>query len=977
MVNGNNFQAFTPAPETPVESLRLELERSDRAYSFLLNSSRILSSLDSDHESTLQRLAECVAIHFNAVCDISLVSDNGELVLPLAMYHPSGDVRASVRNLFTLNRVKVGEGMVGSVISNNRELLELEAPAELREFVAQYDPLLIPESFIYCPLRSSGNRVLGALHVTRLAGHPILTEHEINQVRKLSDHTALFLENVHLREVQRKELNWRKEVQDRLEQSLRVNAFLLRTSRLLSDLSSDRQAVLDSLTAEVSRHFDVFCVIYMMSADGIGLRPRAAHHDRPDVLSALQAAFDGNGMEDGMRVARYVTRTGEPFIVQDAGTKGMSPQKIDPLLNLSAYGFWPLRSTEPIGAMCLCKLAGQQPFRDDELTGVMQLSSHLSLFLENMLMHDRQQLEIEARTAAERKLSGKEAELRHILDAIPINISRISRDLRYRFLNASYGRMGFNPSEMVGKHIREVLGEKGLMQVMPRIERVLAGHMLNYDETVTMADGFTRHFSVVVAPDKDHRGRVVGFYSCTIDITEKVEFQRSLQLSEERYRSLLLNSGDAFCLHDVHGQIIDINDCASDMTGYDRGELLSMNSNQLDSGLSREEYVKRLIRLESDVPVTHDTFITHKNGHQIPVEIRLVKRVEDGREFIQSLVRDRTHKYEQELLLRKSEESLRVLVDNVDDVIMTVNYSGTILTINRTKQGTKPQDVIGTSIFDTLHGEVADRVRQDLITARKTGAPFEVLARYKGPDKTVEWYQTMYCPVNGADTLVGVSRNITHIKESELHLMNGITQGQEQERKRLGADLHDGVGQLLSSIALELSQLRQSEVSADELRMNLSGLSMRVTNAIDEIRNISHDLMPGLLESFGLVEAIKGVCRTMQARTGLLFHFDAIDIEPLYQPEVEINIYRIAQELINNTVRHAHCTRVFTSLIDHGDLLTLSVEDDGVGFDSYNQHEGIGLSNIRSRVSILGGNLSVESSSTSGTLVHIEIPKTR
>jgi len=235
----------------------------------------------------------------------------------------------------------------------------------------------------------------------------------------------------------------------------------------------------------------------------------------------------------------------------------------------------------------------------------------------------------------------------------------------------------------------------------------------------------------------------------------------------------------------------------------------------------------------------------------------------------------------------------------------------------------------------------------------------------------------MYCPVKDADILVAVSRNITHIKESELHLMNGITKGQEQERKRLGAELHDGVGQLLSSIALEVSQLKNESLGADEMQTALRNISQRVTHAIDEIRSISHDLMPGLLENFGLVEAIKGVCRNIQARTGIHFHLDAVDIEPVYTPEIEVNLYRIVQELVNNVVRHAHCTRVYINLIDHSDMLSLSVEDDGLGFDLNKKHEGIGLGNIRSRVSILGGHVSVESSSTSGTLVHIEIPKIR
>jgi PAS domain S-box-containing protein len=949
---------------------------SDDSTQFLLTASRILAEFNRPYRDVLGELAVHVSQHFDAVSEIVIGLPDAEFVTPVAVHHHDPEVVSLISEAYERHKVRLGEGIVGRVIHGGKEVWMPSVPAELRDRVRVYTPKLIPESALYAPMVTRTG-VLGSMNVVRLEGRPALTDSDRSLIEQLAEQSALFVDNVWLNDQQQRELKLRRDAQESLEKALRVNAFLLRTSRLLSDLSSDRSQVLDALTAEVSRHFDVFCVIYMMSADGIGLSPRAVHHYRPDVLQALRSAFEGNGTEDGMRAARHVVRSNEPFIVQDASSEGVLTQSIDPLLTPSAYGFWPLRSDEPIGALCLCKLKGQAAFSDEELSGITHLSSHLSLFMTNMLMHDRQQLEIEARTVAEQQLVAKEGELRQILNAIPINISRIGKNLRYRFLNESYTRMGIDPEEMVGRHIRDVLGERGLMQVMPKIERTLAGEMLNYDETVTMANGKTRHFSVVVAPDRDHRNKVVGFYSCTIDVTEKVEFERNLRISEDRYRSLLLNSGDAFCLHDLNGRILDVNTWATELTGHNRDELLRMNAAQLDAGWLSGKYEALLASLRPDLPVTHEAILTHKNGHRFPVEIRLVKRVEEGNELIQALIRDRSEKHEQELLLRKSEERLRVLIDNVQDVIMTVDYHGTILSINRTKQGTRPEDVIGTSIFDNLKGEQGDKVRAELEIAKQTSVPFEVVARFRGPDGTTEWYQTMYCPVNDADILVAVSRNITHIKESELHLMNGITKGQEQERKRLGAELHDGVGQLLSSIALEVSQLKNEEQITAELENALTGISRRVTHAIDEIRNISHDLMPGLLESFGLVEAIKGVCRNIQARSGIHFHFDAVDIDSVYNPELEVNLYRIVQELVNNVVRHAHCSRVYINLIDYGDMVSLSVEDDGVGFDSSELQNGIGLSNIRSRVSILGGNVSVESSNTSGTLVHIEVPKIR
>lgn len=955
------------------EALRA-LERSNRSNAFLLASSRILADVTANHRDTLQRLAEYAALHFNAVCDISTVRNDEDVITPLAMYHRDPQVRRDINRAFSKFTVRKGEGMVGKVISDGKELLVLKASEDLREKTRAFSQRLVPEAFIYVPLRA-GRGVLGAINVIRLEGSASFDDEELDIIRKLADHAALFLDNAWLREDQTRELELRRQTQLQLQQANETNAFLVRVSRVLSDLRADRQEVLDNLTKDISVHFGAFCVVYMMNSDGIGLRPRAFHHEREEVRMALQRVFRSPDMENGLRAARHVTRTGRPLISNDASNEFENSSIKDEFLIPKAYGFWPLMAREHIGAICLCRLKGDLPFSNVEMERCAQLATHLSLFLENMMLHDRQENEINRRKKAEEQLSRSELDLRTILDAIPINISRVTRDLHYRFVNASYMRFGISPDELVGKHISMFLGDESLERIMPRIEQVLAGEMLNYDEQVILATGKRRHFNVVIAPDRDEHGNIEGFYSCTVDITDKMEAERELKLSEERYRSLLLNSGDAFCLHRANGEILEVNSFATELLGYPREELLGMNINRIDRGWFRPEYPERLARVEPDTPITFDTEIYHRDGYAIPVEVRFVKRIEDGEVLIQALVRDRSEKHQREEMLRQSEEHLRVLISNVDDVILTIDQDGTILSVNNPKQGIVHADIIGASVYDLMTEQQSEQVAAQLKEAIANGESFEQTTRFKGPDGTTEWYMTKYCPISASDMVVAVSRNITHLKESELQHMNGITLGQEQERRRLGAELHDGVGQILSSIALELSQMRQNLSCNEDVRDRMAELSSRVNEAINEIRNISHDLMPGVLESFGLADAIREICRGTEIRTDIRFHFNPVDLLEEYPSQLEIHVYRIAQELISNTVKHAYCSNVHVNLIDHGDLLTLSVEDDGIGFDTKSPSNGIGLGNIRARVGILGGTLSVESSNTSGTLVSIELPK--
>ncbi|MCF8256564.1 MAG: PAS domain S-box protein [Flavobacteriales bacterium] len=974
MARDPEHSEFLSDEDDGLSGAHLILKQSNRAKAFLLASSQILAEAGAHHGDTLQRLAEFASEYFDAVCNISVSHPGEHVIRPIALHHRDRRVNDAIRSAFERNTVKVGEGMVGKVMADGVDIIQFSASKKLRERTAAFSPHIVPESIMYLPLRT-GRGILGVINLVRLEGSPAFIEQDVDLMRRLTVHVALFLDNAWLRESQAQELELRKQAQEELEKANATGAFLLKVSRLLSDLHTERSQVLQSLTEEVAGHFNVFCVIYVMNADGVGLRPRAFYHRHEDVRTALKEVFEGNGMEDGLHAARHVTRTGNPFIFKDAAAGKAGKLPMDPKLNPKDYGFWPLKGVEPIGAICLCRLQQDDALTVDEVNRAAQLATHLSLFLENMQLHDRQQLEIAARQAAEQRLTRNESDLRTILNAIPINISRVSKDLHYRFLNASYRKMGIDPEDLLGQHIVNLLGEEGLLRIGPRIEKVLAGEMLNYDEQLILSNGSQRHYNVVIAPDFDDKGNVQGFYSCTVDSTAKMEAERELRLSEERYRSLLLHSGDAFCLHRFTGEILDVNEFATELLGYDRDELLSMNINRIDRGWFRPEYPELLAKISPDTPVTFDTSLVHKDGRSIPVEVRFVKRVEEGEVLIQALVRDRTEKHRQQEQLRKSEEWLRFLFENVNDVILGLHWDGTVLSINRPQQGYSVSDVVGSNIYHSMEASVALKLQENLALSSETGQPFEMMMRHLGADGTYEWYHTHYCPVESREMLICVSRNITHMKESELQVMNGMTIGQEQERRRLGAELHDGVGQILSSIALELSQMRESKACNDDVRSRMQELGDRVTEAINEVRNISHDLMPGLLDSFGLAHAVREVCRNMQARAGISIIVDSVDMDTEYPEAVQTHLYRITQELITNCVRHAHCTRVHVNLIDHGDMITLSVEDDGIGFNTEEKVNGIGLRNVRSRASILGGTLSVESSGTSGTLVLVEIPK--
>ncbi len=210
-------------------------------------------------------------------------------------------------------------------------------------------------------------------------------------------------------------------------------------------------------------------------------------------------------------------------------------------------------------------------------------------------------------------------------------------------------------------------------------------------------------------------------------------------------------------------------------------------------------------------------------------------------------------------------------------------------------------------------------------------------------------------------------------QEKQLIGMNSILKGQEEERSRMARDLHDGLGSMLSGIKLNLSAMHQnfiihsSEVFSFEKALN------QLDSAIAEMRRVAHNMMPEALLKFGLNEAIQDYCDGINENGTLKMKFTAIGENKSLDTTVQKVLYRIFQELTNNAIKHAQATTIFIQISSHEKGITLTVEDDGKGFDIDKTSE-TGLKNVKSRVDYLKGNLHIESSSENGTSITVEIP---
>jgi two-component system NarL family sensor kinase len=212
--------------------------------------------------------------------------------------------------------------------------------------------------------------------------------------------------------------------------------------------------------------------------------------------------------------------------------------------------------------------------------------------------------------------------------------------------------------------------------------------------------------------------------------------------------------------------------------------------------------------------------------------------------------------------------------------------------------------------------------------------------------------------------------------EKQLMASQAVIKGQEEERGRLAKDLHDGLGGMLSGVKFSLSNMKSNMVlDADSALVFERSLDM-LDHSISELRRVAHNMMPEVLVKFGLEEALKSYCDSVQQSGMLAVNFQTIGVYQRMPSEKEIIVYRIVQELVANVVKHSRARAVLVQLAWQPAILDLTVEDDGAGFDiaMLEYSRGAGWANIRSRAEFLRSKLDIQSSAGAGTSVHMTIP---
>jgi PAS domain S-box-containing protein len=331
---------------------------------------------------------------------------------------------------------------------------------------------------------------------------------------------------------------------------------------------------------------------------------------------------------------------------------------------------------------------------------------------------------------------------------------------------------------------------------------------------------------------------------------------------------------------------------------------------------------------------------------------------------------------EQLFTLKGADQTYRALVEAMSEGALTLT-SSIISYCNHhfaEMARTPMENVFGASIFDFVPSEDFRRLLKRLEKGAEPRGSIETTLRIATGERLPVLLSASRYHSDGRATVGVVVRDIAERKEAERvrqELSRSILIAQEKERQRVARDLHDSVTQLLASAKYRLHSIAAQGGQSRSVSQVL-GL---VEKAIGEVRLISRNLRPSELDDLGLGAALRALMREFHERTGIAARCKIKRAPPRNKilREVEMTLYRIVQESLNNAEKHSGASQVELALIASAAQISLTVKDDGRGFAG-NKRGGSGLQNMTERAAMLGGRLTVWSAPKMGTRISVVVP---
>jgi PAS domain S-box-containing protein len=331
--------------------------------------------------------------------------------------------------------------------------------------------------------------------------------------------------------------------------------------------------------------------------------------------------------------------------------------------------------------------------------------------------------------------------------------------------------------------------------------------------------------------------------------------------------------------------------------------------------------------------------------------------------------------------LELSEENFKTLFNNSSDEIIVTDMDAIIIEVNQVacdSLGYTREEFLGMNIRELKSPKYVHQVTENReTTISKGNHMFESENVTKsGRVVPVETKSRLF-EYKGEKAILSIFRSIEERKELERKVLSAVIKTEEKERERFAKDMHDGLGPLLSAIKLYVNELNDDETSKEEKESYIDQINDMLDQAVTSTREISNNLMPRVIHEYGLIRAVEAFSEKVNKTKKLHIDFDYTGISESLDKDLQLILFRVVSELINNTMKHASAKHIKIKLAKDDEQISLAFEDDGIGFDMNevmnNPKTGIGLKSIISRVKSVNGRVIFKSFKGHGFKIFIDI----
>ncbi len=614
-----------------------------------------------------------------------------------------------------------------------------------------------------------------------------------------------------------------------------------------------------------------------------------------------------------------------------------------------------------------------------------------------------QLVDVSTQRAQEAKLRESEARFRTIFESAPIGMALIAPEGHLIQVNPALAVMlGRTPEELASLSAPDVIHPDDVDLTRMQVAAALSGccsDTIAGESRYLHADGRVVWGAYQSSLVRDAEGVPRYFVSQVVDVTERKLAEDAVRESEARYRGLVELSQDLIVRMDLDGNLTFVNDAWT-----------------AKFGLRREQVIGRSVMpriVASDRPIAAKTISgLAMPPHRARIEIRQptiegVRWLEwegcgifddTGKVIeLQAIGRDVTQEHEIAEALRASEARYRGVVESQQAVVLRMNLDLAITFVNDygcRLIGVSREEMIGAHVLSWVHPsdkEIAEAAfRSELVPPYH--ATLDCRVEIAGDIRWFEWEGTAIFDEDGkpielqsvgfdvterraaADALRASLEELRQSEEKLRRLAQRQVVVREEERKRLGFDLHDGVCQELIGIGILVESLRGRPGFTRHESAELGRVSRYLGEVVEHLRLLAGDLRPMLLHDLGLEGSLRSLAVGLSSQTTTIVTVFPTPV-PRLEEAAEVTVYRIAQEALANALRHARASAVVVELCANDGRLHLEVRDDGCGFEpGRRRSSALGLLSMEERALALGGRLEVRSVPSRGTTIALDCP---